>query len=478
MSLVNRVSAFFLIALALILFSYSATLYALVSQQLHRQFERQLHAALHQLAAAVEVETDDVKFEMSDHTIHLGSEDGLEDIRWAVFDEAGKIVARSQNLVPGVAADDHLLRISERLQHHDHDSLDLGDWRILQQRLAAAQPKPIAERDPLERAALVVTVGRSPFELNANLRLVGLLVTLLPIGTWLIAAVVGRWYCAAALRPVRTMAEDAREMSLSATNGEYASERLPLAETNDELTELGMAFNSLLDEMFKTLAHQRRFTGDAAHQLRTPLAALRGQIEVALRRPRSIEEHQKTLNVLLEQTTELQQMIEGLLFLARADGDAAAPAAEQIRLNTWLPQLLCRWDDHPRAADLQFNVQAIEITAPPALLSQLLENLISNALKYSEPGTPVTIEMRQSKAAAMITVQDQGIGVPPAERQAIFEPFFRSPTARKAGIAGTGLGLAIAARIATALGGELSCEAVDGPGSCFVLTLPSNHLGN
>src|SRR5262245_35647264 len=112
MSLVNRVSAFFLAALAIILAIYSVTLYVLVSQQLHRQFERQLHAALHQLTAAVEVEEDDVKFEPSDHTIHLGSEDGLEDIRWAIFDEAGKIVTRSQNIKPGAALDDELLKFA------------------------------------------------------------------------------------------------------------------------------------------------------------------------------------------------------------------------------------------------------------------------------------------------------------------------------------------------------------------------------
>ncbi|WP_254511786.1 sensor histidine kinase [Anatilimnocola floriformis] len=475
MSLVNRVSAFFLVALAVILAIYSVTMYVLVSQQLHRQFERQLHAALHQLTAAVEVEEDDVKFEPSDHTIHLGSEDGLEDIRWAIFDEAGKIVTRSQNITPGKSLDDELLKYGEQLHQEEHaDSLDLGNWRVLQHRLAAEHPKPIEERDALERAALVVTVGRSPEDLNANLRWVSLLVIVLPIGTWLIAAVVGHRFCAAALRPVRTMADDAREMSLASTNGQFSTERIPVAKTGDELAELGVAFNAVLDELFKTLGQQRRFTGDAAHQLRTPLAAIRGQIEVALRRPRTAEEHARTLSVLLEQTTEMQQVVESLLFLARAEGEAAAPTAEQISLKSWLPSFLQRFEKHPRATDLHFqSLQPAEITASPALLSQLLENLVSNALKYSEPGTPVTVEVRQSKHAAIIAVQDQGIGIPASERTAIFEPFFRSPNARKAGIAGTGLGLAIAARIATALGGELTCEPVDGPGSCFVLRLPS-----
>lgn len=476
MSLVNRLSAFFLLALAVILAGYSGILYVLVARHLQLRFDQQLHGALHQLAAAVEVEIDDVKFEMSDHLIHLGTEDGLEDIRWAVFDEAGKIVARSQNLEPGNAANDHLLQYSEQLRQDDHGSLDLGDWRVLQQRLAAAEPKPIAERDPLERAALVVTVGRSPVDLNANLRQIALLVTVLPLGAWLIAAFVGRRYCAAALKPVRSMAAEARAMSLASTQGNLHGERLPVAETNDELTELGVAFNALLDELFKTLAQQRRFTGDAAHQLRTPLAALRGQIEVALRRPRTADEHAATLAVALEQTTELQQMIEGLLFLARADGEAAAPSAEVIQLDQWLPEFLRRWHDHPRRGDLHFHcLQPAAVTASPALLSQLLENLISNALKYSDAGTAIDIELRRANDDTIIAVRDHGLGISPAEREAIFEPFYRSPAARKSGIAGTGLGLAIASRIATALGGELTCEAVDGPGSCFVYVAPSRN---
>ncbi|WP_425616422.1 sensor histidine kinase [Anatilimnocola sp. NA78] len=477
MSLVNRVSAFFLLALALILAGYSAVFYALVSQQLHEQFDQQLHGALHMLAAAIEVEIDDVKFEPSDHTIHLGSEDGLEDIRWAIFDEAGLLVAKSENLKGVDQTDRHLLEYGKRLQQDDHDSRDLGDWRVLQQRLVAVQPKPKSERDPLERGELVVTVGRSPTDLNANLQMIGLQVTLLPLAAWLIAAIIGRLFVSAALRPVTTMASDARAMSTAATSGGLiASERLPVADTRDELADLGLAFNTLLDQMFAALAQQQRFTGDAAHQLRTPLAALRGQIEVALRRPRSPEEHAQTLQVLLEQTVELQQIVEGLLFLARAEGQAALPETETIHLQHWLPEFLRRWQDHPRFADLRLEtIPVASVVAPAGLLGQLVENLISNALKYSPANSPIEIEVRVREAERVIlSVQDRGAGVPANERTAIFEPFYRSPAARQSGISGTGLGLAIAARIAKALRGELTCEPVDGPGSCFVLDLPAH----
>lgn len=474
MSLVNRLSAFFLLALAVILAGYSSVLYVLVARHLHVRFDQQLHGALHQLAAAVEVEQDDVKFELSDHVIHLGTEEGLEDIRWAVFDEDGKLVAQSQNLLPATQRDSELLAYATQLRTSEHQSVELGDWRVLQQRLAAPQPKPKAERDVLEREALVVTAGRSSADLHDDLHQIALLVTLLPLGAWLIAAVAGRWYCAAALMPVRAMAAEARTMSELSRQGQFSTQRLPLAGSNDELMALGVAFNSLLDEMFKAMAQQRRFSGVAAHQLRTPLAALRGQIEVALRRPRTADEHAATLGVLLEQTTELQLMIEGLLFLARADGESAAPPTETISLGSWLPKQLERWREHPRASDLKFTCfQPAEVQASSALLGQLLENLLSNALKYSAAGTPIDIELRRESGQALIVVRDRGIGILPAERPFVFDPFYRSPAAKASGIAGTGLGLVIAARIANVSGGELLCTAIDGPGSRFVLVLPA-----
>jgi signal transduction histidine kinase len=115
---------------------------------------------------------------------------------------------------------------------------------------------------------------------------------------------------------------------------------------------------------------------------------------------------------------------------------------------------------------------AAEPTVSPALLAQLLDNLVGNALKYSEPGTSVTLRSVCNGNQLSLSVTDQGIGIAPADRAAVFEPFFRSAEARRAGIAGTGLGLAVATRIAAALGGALTCDSTPGSGSQFVLTLP------
>jgi signal transduction histidine kinase len=296
------------------------------------------------------------------------------------------------------------------------------------------------------------------------------LVSALPLGAWLIAAAAGHWFCRRALQPVLDMSQRARSM----TGADFHS-RLPVSDTQDELAELAVAFNTLLDRQHRAFEQQQRFTGDAAHELRTPLTVLLGQIEVSLRRPRSAEQYVATLGLLHDQTVQLQKIVESLLFLARAEEDAVLPDCETIALDQWLAVYMHRFAEHPRRADIGLSGDdhgACQIRVSTALLARLLDNLIENALKYSVPGSRVDVIMASNHAEAVVTVEDQGRGIASEDLAAIFQPFFRSHAARSAGIAGAGLGLAIAARIATACGGRLDCTSELGRGSRFTLRLP------
>src|SRR5262249_2439460 len=151
----------------------------------------------------------------------------------------------------------------------------------------------------------------------------------------LAALVAGRAVCRRALAPVTRMATTARAMG--AVN---LGERMPVAAVNDEMADLGRSFNGLLDRLQESFERQRQFTGEASHQLRTPLAALLGQTEVALRRDRPPSEYRQTLEAVQQQARHLTQITEALLFLARADAEAAAPAAQPLDLAGWLPEHL------------------------------------------------------------------------------------------------------------------------------------------
>lgn len=465
MKLVNRVSLFFLAALAIVLIVYSGGIYAIVRGRLHQEFERELHSALNSLVAAVEIEPEEVKWQPAEHTIALGSIQGRAEVRWAVIGDHGQVVETSSDVSPDIIA--HAKEIAA-----DADSIDRisrSDWQFLHQRLAAPEPDR-SQRESDEFDEIVVVVAHSTIPLNADLNRLLLLVCTLPLAVWLVAATIGHWFCRRALQPVLDMAGQAQSIT-----GANFSARLAVSETGDELTELAVAFNRLLDRQNRALEQQRRFAGDAAHELRTPLTVLLGQIDVILRRPRSSEEYVDTLTVLRDETIDLQKIVDSLLFLARTEEDSDLPDAETITLSTWLNDYLIRWNGHPRQPDIHLHSDLrpscrIRVSAP--LLAHLLDNLIENAVKYSSPGSAIEIITTCENDEAVIEVQDHGSGITVEDQAAIFDPFFRARAARDTGVAGAGLGLAIARRIAQAFSGKLTCTSEVGSGSQFIVRLP------
>lgn len=465
MSLLRRVSTFFLAALAAVLVSYSLLTYLTVRSYLYHRFDEQLLAAFNTLVAAVEVEDDDVKFEPTDHSIRLGLESDVDDIRWAIFAEE-LLVAHSANMTPSEAA-----KFAQHAGVEDAEEAVqvVENWRLLRHRVAAPAPKPVEERDPIEHAELTIVAARSNVDLHQHLRWLAAACFVLPGAIWLIAAAAGGWYCRRALAPVTAMAEQARHMDPHDTTA-----RITVAARGGELADLGAAFNQLLDRLYDSLERQRRFAGDAAHQLRTPVTVLRGHIDVALRRPRDTAEYQETLAILCDQTAELSELIESLLFLARAGSEAGVEELREVAIAELLSEGERRWSGHARAADLQVEAKpGLSAWTSPRLLLPLLDNLVTNAFKYSPPGTPVVVSAQATHDEVHLSVQDEGFGISQQDQQAIFEPFFRTSAARERGIPGSGLGLSICRRLADALQARLECTSQLGRGSRFTVILPA-----
>jgi signal transduction histidine kinase len=251
--------------------------------------------------------------------------------------------------------------------------------------------------------------------------------------------------------------------------------RLPAPATGDELENLGQAFNGLLDRVQESFQRQKRFTGDASHQLRTPLTVMHGQVEVALRRDRTPQEYRQALESVAVQSDRLRQIIEMLLFLSRADSESKLPHLETIDLGEWLEKHLEQWSAHARRRDIYTRIEgdrALRIQTHPPLLGQLIDNLLDNACKYSEAGTHVTIRAEEAAGCCRVSIEDAGCGIPAEESSHIFEPFYRSSAARRNGHEGVGLGLAVAQRIARAFGGNISVASEVARGSRFIVQLP------
>ncbi|AMV34809.1 Sensor kinase CusS [Pirellula sp. SH-Sr6A] len=473
MSLINRVSIFFLSALAVILCIYSFVFYSVTFRYIENQFASELRGVLSSLVAAAEVEETEVKWQPKEHAIHFGTQDEFGEVQWIVVGDEVQIVECSR------VADDRLLAVAYknqflgRMDDGEVRTRNLEGWIFMSERVVAPNPQRL-EREPDEFDQLTVTVGRSSVPRDAIYFRLLVFVTSLPLLAWSIAAFMGRWFVRKALLPVADMSRQAQVIS-----GTDFKARLVFHYAGDELTELGTAFNRLLDRQQIAFDQQRRFAGDAAHELRTPLTVLLGQIEVTLRRPRGVSEYQSNLELLRGQTRYLQEIVESLLFLARSESDSESPPLRRIELQYWLESQSATWVAPTRSNDLQLDIRLSKTTcvlATPALLGRVIDNIVSNALKYSAPGSPIIVRAEEREGEAVIEVIDEGHGIAHEDMPRLFEPFFRSQDVRRRGIAGSGLGLAIAKRIATALGGRLECDRRSPRGTCFRLCLSIDNF--
>ena len=482
MSLATRVSAFFLIALALVLGGFSGTLSLLARSYLVRELDERLQAALDTLEASVDIEPGGLEWEPADRQFTLGVEPGIGAVRWAVRDGRGALVDHSVNATPGSFPAGWAPAAWPRDPPDGTAYGAVTGWRLAARRLELADLLRRGRGHPddapgyeVQYPVLVLVVGLAPDPLQATLGWLGLTLAVLSAGIWLGAAVAGRWLCRRALSPLSRMARAATGMTAA-----DLGQRLPVPGTGDELDELGRTFNDLLDrlqaaflELHEAHDRQQRFAGDASHQLRTPLAALLGQVQVALRRDRAPDDYRRVLGRIQDEGIRLRQIVESLLLLAHPEG--GSPEPQVVDLAAWVPDLLVRWSTHPRAADLEAAIDdgtPLVVRVHPPLLAQVVDNLLENACNYSAPGTPIVVRAYREGRSIVLGVEDRGVGLAAEERTRVFEPFFRGEQARRDGHLGVGLGLAVAHRIAATFGGTLEVRSELGVGSLFILRLP------
>jgi len=319
------------------------------------------------------------------------------------------------------------------------------------------------------RVVEIVQVGMSLRRAEALLdRYLQTLIVLIPLGLGL-AAVGGAIIARVALRPVDEITTTARRIT-----AEDLSRRVERQGTGDEMDRLAETLNGMLERLEAAFTQTRRFAADAAHELRTPLAVLRGGIEVALRAARSPEEYRRVLTSSLEEVERLIRLAEDLLLLSRS---TAGPEGARARVD--LEALMLEVFDGGvrlgQAAGVSVRIDtaaAAPVRGDAAALRRALLNLVENAAKYTPPGGKVELGLVTGDGTAVLTVSDTGIGIEPADAERIFEPFVRLDAARARDTGGAGLGLAIARSIVIAHGGTLTVESRPGSGSRFTIRLP------
>lgn len=285
-----------------------------------------------------------------------------------------------------------------------------------------------------------------------------------------LATIGGRILASRSLRPVSRMASAARTISVK-----NMTERLERSGAGDELDYLAETFNDMLGRLEKQVAQLRQFTADAAHELRTPLAALRGNAEIALSGKRSAAELRAVLADGIEEYDRLARIADDLLLLARADAGQEFIRRAPFAFDTALADVIDLFS--PTAEELGVTLtlarrDAVQIDGDDGRLRQMIGNLLDNSIKFTPVGGLVRVSLAAANGVAELTVRDTGVGIEPEHLTHVFDRFYRADRARSRDGGGAGLGLSICRTIVEAHGGTIDVTSQPGSGTSVGVRLP------
>lgn len=316
-------------------------------------------------------------------------------------------------------------------------------------------------------ATLVIARSLGPID-GAERQLLGILGVTLPLAVG-IAAVGGYFLAYRALRPVEQLRRAAEEYGANDLSRRLAPGEL----RDDELGRLARTLDAMLDRVAAAVEQQRRFTGDASHELRTPIATILADASLSLERSRPVQDQRDTIARIESEAARMGRIVEGLLVLARDDARSRPTRTEELDLRAVLLASVRRVE--PGASERGIRIEThidgrLVVADRDDGLERVFDNLLDNAVRYAPDGSAIEIEAAARDGMARVVVSDHGPGIPVDERARVFERFHRSPGTSGPG---AGLGLAIARAIVDAHGGRIAVAETSGGGATFVVQVPT-----
>jgi heavy metal sensor kinase len=453
----------------LLLLAFSVLIYLGGEVLLHRYVDGRLVSLAQTLAQLIE-QRPDLLLKSSEDLVPLNDGGRTEEERHElrevahsvlIFSAEGKLLWKGSDVGPRPALATAVL-----------DRLDTGEPLLETVRHADGTPArrvsiPIPRHDSLR---YILQADESLLFSEKTLK--GLLI-LLTIGSGavvLLAWLGSGWLARKVLTPIHVLSRTAEAMSES-----DLGTRLMLDSPFGEFHRLTQAFNAMMDRFQRACESQRRFVDYAAHEMRTPLTILEGNLEVTLQKVRTPEEYRDALLGNLEQVERLTMLTRSLLMLTKLAGDRPpvelVPVSLEPLIRTLVNELMILADD--RHITLTVDVQpAPSVRGDPQWLNQALINLLDNALRYTLPGGCVMVRLSVEGGHVAIAVEDTGQGIEPVHIPHLFERFYRTDLARARESGGTGLGLPIVKEIVERHGGFVKVESRFGKGSVFTIYLP------
>jgi hypothetical protein len=291
---------------------------------------------------------------------------------------------------------------------------------------------------------------------------------LITVAVTIVSAAIAYFVSGQALKPLRKLSQQAEKIDQDSISDIRLSE-----DTVKEFRQLSISVNLMLDRLSESFATQRQFSGNAAHELRTPLAIMQTKLELFAAEHKNLEgDTAELVRSQAEQLDRLSRLVHTLLEISNL---SSAPRSDRIELAPLVEEIIT--DLTPLASQNDITMEQdcdnVVITGSDALIYRLVFNLIENAVKYNRRGGSVSVSVHKENSDVVVRVSDTGCGIPEEYRESIFQPFFRVDKSRSRQMGGVGLGLALVHEIAVLHGGSVRAEPGNKVGTVFIVTLPA-----
>ncbi len=453
LSFKNRIAFNYIITTGLLIFVVFLSIYYSVKLSVYSHINKDINSEVEKHLTEIEIKNN-----------HIGL---IHDNEWAerehntvavnpvfvqFFDKSGIIAEKSPNL-----------KIKELIFNPKIADNTFFDTQLVNKSIRQIQV-PIY-KDDLKKGYLLVAMSVE----DAKMVLYNLLQILIfsyPL-ILLLLFVIARLIAGRSIKPISSIIKTSNIITK-----DNLKSRILLPQNRDELHTLSSTINNLLDRIESTIEREKQFTSDASHELRTPLTVIKGTLEVLIRKPRNEVEYHQKINYCVGEINHLNHLIDQLLLLARFENQKKSIKIEKTHLNAIILDAISRYSSIVKSKNIQITTQfenEYYIESDAYLLAIIINNLISNALKYSNENSAISIIISDINGSIECVISDHGIGIPVEDLQKIFDQFYRSKAMEHSDIKGTGLGLSIVKRLSTLLNIDITIKSEETIGTTVIL---------
>lgn len=451
----NRIAFNYIITTALLIFVVFTVIYSIVRLSVYSHINSDI---------SIEVGHHLKEIDISENSFHLTHEDEWKErehntvdvnpVFIQFLDQDGKLIEKSPNLKK------QTLLLNDQVEENE-----LFDTKLLGNKIRQIQVPIISHGKRVGYLLIAMSLEGASIVLQ---NLSEILIIAYPL-ILLILFLIARFIAGRSIKPISAIIETSNIITK-----DNLKSRIPLPQKKDELHVLSKTINNLLDRIETAVEREKQFTSDASHELRTPLTVIKGTLEVLVRKPRTAIEYQDKINFCVAEVDRLNYLVDQLLLLARFENQKQSLKIEHLYLNAVVLDTLSRHSSKILAKEIQIVTNFSEdfyINTDYYLFSIIINNLISNALKYSSKNTTLAITISKGINTIECSIVDSGIGIDSKDVGKVFNSFFRSDATEHPEIKGTGLGLSIVKKLCALLTIDIHISSQKNVGTSVILSL-------